>query len=85
VFTGRLIIPGFDRVFIAPVAAVIIGAMIPLALAAMGVDRHVSLPLAIGAVLWVLLSWGPPLAEWRLTGHHRLIPPRSAAAQYVKP
>jgi len=73
--TGRLIIPGFDRVFVTPLTA------IGIAIAGGVVISHFdpSSP-AIGAgllalILYILLEGGPTMREWRLTGSHEHRPP----------
>jgi hypothetical protein len=73
-WTLRWIIPSHDKVFVAPLC-------VPLALAACGwlavrqqLSPGVSLALAETAMLLVTLNLGPRLADWQLTGGHRIKP-----------
>jgi hypothetical protein len=72
--TGRWIIPGYDKVFLAPAAALLVALIVPRELMTAGVPADVAWPLALTLTLLVLLRGGPGLAEWRLTGQHRLTP-----------
>lgn len=73
--TGRLIIPRYDYVFIAPLFIFIVGTTL------LSVLRYTfSFPIewtigaSIGAVLLLSMAFPPTLRNWRLTGHHRLKP-----------
>lgn len=72
--TGRLIIPGFDRVLLAPLMAGAIGAW-TMYRAEWLVDHHASPALLFGAGMAVMLACalgiGPTLRNWALTGHYR--------------
>ena len=71
---GQWIIPAYDRVFIAPLCAVLVAVAAGLAYAVSGVDSRVTVPIAFTLVWWILLGMGPSLREWRLTGNHRIVP-----------
>ena len=71
-FTGRLIIPGYDRVLLAPAASLLAGLLLPRILTASGVPWSVTYPLGAGVALALALNLPPTLATWRLTGSHRL-------------
>ena len=70
--TGRLIIPGYDRMLIPPIVNAIIGSAMLL------VFEHLQWPPSVEAstLMTSLLAYnllaGPSFAEWRLTGHHRI-------------
>jgi hypothetical protein len=73
--TGRLIIPGYDRVMLAPLAILLTA----LAVAFIG-DAYELLPsviagLAAGLVTLIGLGAGPSLRRWHLTGEHRIVSP----------
>jgi len=72
-FTGRLIIPGYDKIWIAPIAAVVSS----LATFAVAIDLRLPVPaasaLSIAALLAVALHAGPTRRNWQLTGHHRIV------------
>jgi hypothetical protein len=70
--TGRLIIPAYDVIFVAPVVALAAGLDLPFALARLGVPRNIGDTLGGTLVLFIVLAFGPDLKEWRLTGNHRI-------------
>jgi hypothetical protein len=76
--TGRLIVPGYDYVYIAPLSVLAAGLLAPAACAALGANVPLSLAITAFATLWPALNLGPTLRRWRLTGHHRVMPSRSA-------
>ncbi len=83
VATGRWIIPGYDKVFVAPLLAVGVGlALIGLG-TLLGLDPLCSQPVAISAVLLISLGMGPSLRAWRLTGEHQIVagPPSAGAVK----
>src|SRR5205823_7462894 len=60
--TGRLIIPGYDKVFIAPIIIVFIGCQLPNMLVGLGVPLSIEVCLTFSATL--LASFGlPPTLE----------------------
>jgi len=73
VMTGRLLIPGYDHVFIAPAVCCLLAWLLPRVFA-----NH--LPLQVSSAFTVLcmagvaINMGPTVQSWRLTGHHRLFP-----------
>lgn len=71
-FTGRFIIPGYDRVLLAPVASLLTGLLLPRVLDAAGLPWDMAYPIGAGAALALALNLPPTLATWRLTGSHRL-------------
>lgn len=72
--TLRWIIPGYDRIFAAPLAALAVAAVSIIALTWAGAPPE-ALALVWIACWAVLLLGGPSLGDWRLTGAGRL-PPR---------
>ncbi len=73
--TGRLIVPGYDQVFAAPLCALGVG------IAAWCVpnwferiDPLYVTPLAFVLTWWILFTMPPSLKRWRLTGNHRIAP-----------
>jgi hypothetical protein len=71
---GRLIIPGYDQVFVAPLLTILVGLVAWLVPAVTGVDSLLVTPLAFALVWWVILGMGPSLRTWRLSGNHRISP-----------
>jgi hypothetical protein len=73
--TGRWILPGYDRVLIAPLCAAMT-ALVGVEVAALSPPQYriVIYPLAMAATLIVALNMGPSMKQWQLTGHHRIVP-----------
>jgi hypothetical protein len=72
-WTGRLIIAGYDYVMLAPALAVPLAILVPLALGAVGVSVALSVASTAAASLAVLLVAPPGLRHWQLTGMHRAV------------
>ena len=83
-WTFRWIIPGYDKVFVAPLAAVVIGSLLPGIAAAHGLEEVFAVPPALSLALLAGLSIGPSLLDWRLTGQHRLVPGMSIPQRCIK-
>lgn len=72
IFTLRWIIPGYDRVFITPVATLASGYAVSI-LAWYGLlSYEVAAPMVVLVSGVVAFNGGPSLADWKLTGHHRM-------------
>ncbi len=83
--TFRWIVPGYDKVFLAPVAAGLVAVVSVPWLLSMGLPRGVVAPGALTLALLALSLPGPRLRSWRLTGHHRITPAFTKAGnQYVQ-
>jgi hypothetical protein len=70
--TGRLIIPGYDYVFITPLLMCGVSLLLPRLLL-----PHLS-PAVVGGTTAafaaaLFFNGGPTIRSWRLTGHHRLV------------
>jgi hypothetical protein len=74
VFTLRWIVPGYDQVVLAPLAA--LGSALGGGILAGLYPEYVTLvvPVAIIGVGFCTFNLGPSLKRWRLTGNHRLAP-----------
>jgi len=72
IFTGRLIIPGYDKIFIAPICILLVGIALPLVLLKMGYGSKWIFELSFFLIFFLALSLPPNLREWRLTGAHRI-------------
>ncbi len=78
-FWGRIwkyhgIIPGYDRIFVAPLFALIAGPATVVLLRTCGLPAFVSYVSAAGMVVMVAILTPPRLRRWRLTGQHRIAP-----------
>jgi hypothetical protein len=78
--TGRLIVPGFDRVFVTPILSSAVALFATTVMAACNAPLAFlyCVPPSVG--LFVNMNFGPSLQTWRLTGGHRLTPAMGAKA-----
>lgn len=74
--SGRLIVPGFDKIFLAPLAVVAVAVVGGIIIKRSGPWYPMAEALVVAAVWLVLCGAGPTLSGWVLTGYHRLAPPR---------
>jgi hypothetical protein len=72
VATGRLILPGYDKIFVAPAIAALLAVLVPEILIHCGIAGPSWKGISVGLVATVLFSMGPTLADWRLTGTSRI-------------
>ncbi len=79
--SGRFIIPGFDKVFLTPLAVILVAILGCIIIKRFGPWYPVTESCVIAAIGYVLFSGGPTLKNWALTGMHRLRPPTRANAQ----
>jgi hypothetical protein len=78
---GRLIIPSYDQVFVAPVAASIVGVMTALYnLTQTQFPVGVISAAGLAGSLLILLIGGPGLYAWRLTAETRISPIQGTGA-----
>jgi len=73
----RWIIPHYDKVFLGPLAALLIGNCLPAILGA-GLHPDIGVPVSVSLAWMAGLIIGPNLLEWRLTGGHRMVPALTA-------
>jgi hypothetical protein len=74
IFTLRWIIPGYDQVFLAPLATIGVTAGGIWAQRHLNAPAGIAAPLTIAAIFLFTLNGAPTLKRWRLTGNHRLSP-----------
>jgi hypothetical protein len=84
ILTGRLIIPGYDQVFLGPICAMLTSIVAPLGLHRCGLPLNIAIPISASLTLMVLVLQGPSLPAWRLTGRHRLVPGMFYRADFIK-
>jgi hypothetical protein len=70
--TGRLVIPGYDVVLVAPLTIGLVAGVLPRTLSAIGIAPLIAYPLAASVVTWLALALPPRREDWQLTGHHRI-------------
>ncbi len=71
-WTGRLIVPGYDRVFVAPLLALATSYVLPRWLIALAVPLPLVAALSVFVILAITSVMGPTLSDWQLTGEHRI-------------
>jgi len=71
--TGRWVLPGYDRVLLAPIAAVILGLTLGQLLRTLNAPDELVGPITVFVALWIVLAVGPTLGEWKLLGRHRAV------------
>lgn len=80
--TGRLVIPGYDRVLLAPLATVLVAIATAAATYRGGTAAELAVAVNVMAPLAAALFLPPSLADWRLTGGYKMYvkpPPRQRA------
>ncbi|HEV3435866.1 MAG TPA: hypothetical protein VG122_00810 [Gemmata sp.] len=70
---GRLIIPGYDKVFIAPLLTMLMFVAADTLPFWSGVTHLVAVSIGSTMSWWILFGMGPSLDSWRLTGNHRIV------------
>jgi hypothetical protein len=81
---GRLIIPAYDQVFVAPLLALLVGSAVPVVPGLADVPSLVVTPIGFAVTWWILFGMGPSLQLWRLTGNHRVVPGLMNRAQFTQ-
>lgn len=70
--TFRWIIPGYDKVFVAPLVVLLLGWYGAYLLSRSGLEPHYGMPLLSFMIFLVALTMPPSLDEWKFTGNHRI-------------
>lgn len=70
--TGRLVIPGYDKVFIGPLVIAAVAAGLPAMLGRIGVPFEAAGGVSVTLVLLAYFLIPPSLRSWQLTGTHRM-------------
>lgn len=78
--TGRWIVPGYDRVLVAPICILLAGYYFPRLVISCGAPFSVAISLSVLVVVLLTLNLGPNLSDWRLTGTHRMVAPAIGAS-----
>jgi hypothetical protein len=74
IFTLRWIIPGYDKVFVAPLLMMALTFLAGGIMFELHLDPTVVAPIAISCASLICLNMGPSLLDWRHTGNHRIAP-----------
>jgi hypothetical protein len=70
--TGRLVIPGYDVVFAAPLAVAMVAWLLPEAAVGIAVPSLIAIPVTAAIAVWLSLALPPRRAVWHYTGQHRI-------------
>ncbi len=73
--TGRIIIPGYDKVFVAPICALLTMYFLPPCLEMLSISFFGAQSIALGVAVFITQKMGPTREEWDLTGDYRMVPP----------
>ena len=73
IWTGHLIIPRYDKVFISPIVIIMTGIFVPRLLISIGLNNTLAFELSFFCVLFESFILPPKLKDWRLTGAHRIV------------
>jgi hypothetical protein len=79
--SGRFIVPGFDKVFVTPLAVILISIAGAIVIRRSGAWYPAAESVVIGLLWFVLFSGGPTRKNWVLTGYVRFQPPRRMTQQ----
>jgi hypothetical protein len=67
----RWVIPGYDVVFLAPLASGMAAYLLPSLLVRCGVSTLAALPIATAVTIWLAAALPPKWEVWHYTGHYR--------------
>jgi hypothetical protein len=73
ILTGRLIIPRYDYIFIAPLCVAVSGAAAMPLLHSLGVRLEAAFAASVALVSGLAFTMRPSFNTWRLTGAHRMV------------
>jgi hypothetical protein len=85
--TGRIIVPGFDQVVVTPLVVLALAIAGGVAIRHSGSGYPVASACVVGLIWFALLSGGPTMRKWILTGQHRYRAPARLGAnkQLLRP
>ena len=71
--TGRLIIPEYDKIFVAKLMAIAAGVLLPQILLPLGFPAAATAFVTMFAIVLAAAGLGPTLTTWSLTGEYRML------------
>jgi hypothetical protein len=84
-WTLRWIIPGYDKVLLAPLMLIVVNVFTGITIARFGqASIPYALPISETMLLLVALCSRPTLRQWHLTGRHRLMPIYHGDPEFLK-
>ena len=82
--SGNIVVPGYDKVFLTPLAAVLLATVGAVIVRRSGSLYPVAESMVIAMIWLVLFLGGPRLGQWILTGRHRFrVPVRVNASKQM--
>ncbi|HZK80900.1 MAG TPA: hypothetical protein VFC46_07530 [Humisphaera sp.] len=72
-FTGKIIIAGFDKILLTPACIILIFLILPPLFSRANCSDAAVFGLTVGIATAAALGLGPNLNKWRLTGSHRIV------------
>jgi hypothetical protein len=72
VVTRQWILPGYDKMLVAPLVALFATFALPQVLLLFGLPTIVAFPLSLAATVWLCFGIRPTIVEWHYTGHFRI-------------
>lgn len=82
--TRRFFVPGYDKVFVAPLVAGLTAYFLPGLLNRAGVSPLAAVPIATAATLWIAAAMPPKWEDWHYTGHFREVVAPRDRKEYVE-
>jgi hypothetical protein len=70
--TGRLVIPAYDKILVAPLCIVLAAIAVPETTLRLGLGLPATVGIAFAVLLFLLVKLPPALGQWKLTGYHHL-------------
>jgi hypothetical protein len=67
----QFVVPGYDVVFVAPIAAALAAFLLPGLLIRSGISPLAAVPIATTVTIWLAAALPPKWEDWHYTGHHR--------------
>lgn len=83
-WTGRWIIPGYDKVFVGPLCTLLVSPVSAWALHRLGVPLDVLLPVCCTLMIFTVLAMPPRFRRWQLTGRHRIVPAITNRKEFIQ-
>jgi hypothetical protein len=82
--TRRLIIPGYDRVFVGPLIALVVGLLLPHAMIWLGTAAIAAVPISLTVFVALVVLLPPGIERWYYTGHYRIPAVRRIGKDFVQ-
>ncbi|MDB5349256.1 MAG: hypothetical protein JWN86_503 [Planctomycetota bacterium] len=79
--TFRWIVPSYDQVFIAPLAAMFASSVCPFLFCRAGLPVDGAMSISLALVLMAVGMGGPDRRTWQLTAKHRIVPAVSSTSK----